>query len=92
MVGLRVGTAAVDHSTYSAMQVGKCNDTMQTTHVAVVGSVGSVGCLAADFPVLRCSFISAATGHLSDEKNQWVANTGGNRKFLHLQSVQVIIP
>ena len=25
MVGLRVGTAAVDHSTYSAMQVGKQN-------------------------------------------------------------------
>lgn len=89
MVGLRVGTAAVDHSTYSAMQVGKQNAMIGFLHLEsdmrVACCVDGVDddCMTADCrslrsaPVLHCSF-SAATGQLSDEKNQWVANTGGN--------------
>ena len=36
MVGLRVGTAAVDHSTYSAMQVGKQNAMIRFLHVQLI--------------------------------------------------------
>ena len=78
MVGLRVGTAAVDHSTYSAMQVGKQNAMILVGFLIHLGSdmrvalIDGVDCRSLrSAPVLHCSF-SAATGQLSDGKiNGW---------------------